>query len=214
MHDGPPLDLPRAQQRAHWVQRGLIGLVGLDVLVAVLLTVSWAVTTMAPDTWSVLGVLDALDGAIDALDVPRRLVELGVRIGFLAWWAAVVANARAISPAEFHVKTFFAIGIWLFPVVNLFAPYQLARQIERASGAEPAPTVPRWWGAFLARGLVQGLVGRLVTGSSFGVQTLQFVAGTALSAVAAWYCVAFVRHIDEAQRRASVSAEEIARVFE
>ncbi|WP_404952636.1 DUF4328 domain-containing protein [Streptomyces sp. 147326] len=97
-------------------------------------------------------------------------------IVFIAWFHRMYRSAVALAPDRLRTGTGWAIGAWLFPVVNLWRPFRIALDMwgvcvpapaqeqaaqEQAAPGQAAPGQPAkaafwpvglWWGLFVASG--------------------------------------------------------------
>lgn len=110
----------------------------------------------------------------------ERRMQLAAAGGLLALVAAAVAflallfranrNARALGVAELAHRPIAAV-LWFFvPIVNLWRPYRITREIWLASEprprgpwflARPSRIVPAWWAAWLAYVAVEWMARRI-----------------------------------------------------
>ncbi|MFB6437203.1 DUF4328 domain-containing protein [Streptomyces sp. NPDC056411] len=84
---------------------------------------------------------------------PGALVGIAAGVPFLVWlWRARI-NAELMSGAAAHRRARgWVVGGWTAPVVNLWIPYQVVRDIWRASAPQrsvPVTLVNAWWALFV-----------------------------------------------------------------
>lgn len=102
---------------------------------------------------------------------------------FVVWLWKAYASDR-VDPSRLRHGAGWAIGSWFVPILNLFRPYQIVRDLRRgilsglgASGPDPRRhVVSLWWAAFLAMILTDSLV-RGLARSGDTAQGLQLVEG-------------------------------------
>ncbi|MEU7730942.1 DUF4328 domain-containing protein [Streptomyces sp. NPDC040724] len=94
-------------------------------------------------------------------------------IVFIAWFHRMYRSAVALAPDRLRTGTGWAIGAWLFPVLNLWRPFRIALDMwgvcvpasasAHVSASAPAPAAGRpaeaafwpvglWWGLFVTSG--------------------------------------------------------------
>ncbi len=97
-----------------------------------------------------------------ALLITQPLLLLCSGLAAVIWTAGVRANTERLSYARHTLSAVWAWLGWILPIANLWIPFQVLRDIDRASdpsqtpGTEPTTTrhLPRllavWWASFLA----------------------------------------------------------------
>jgi hypothetical protein len=93
---------------------------------------------------------------LDDRAVLLSLVDLGVRalagIVVIVWFWRAYKNLRSMGRAS--RGTGWAIACWIVPILNLFRPYQmmkeLARESPRVRGNEGAAATGLWWMLYVA----------------------------------------------------------------
>ena len=99
------------------------------------------------------------------------------------------------------------VGGFLIPIWNLFRPYQVAREIEEASGAERASVIAAWWASYVGR----GVLGILVMFTSHAPSV--FVISACVEIASAYFCVRAIQYFDRIQRKRAEPVAAIAEVF-
>ena len=85
------------------------------------------------------------------------LAILGVITGaacFLPWFHRAYKNLAAMHKTKHKVG--WAIGSWFVPFLNLFRPYQIAKEIAGLSGRTPMSqtnSLPLWWALLIVSGI-------------------------------------------------------------
>jgi hypothetical protein len=140
-------------------------------------TVAVSVVAVLSDAAQIALVQEASSGTVTAAEAEAndaRQAVIGLVQGaaflatagfFLVWFHAAYANLPRLGAHGLRYKTWWAVGGWLIPAVNLFRPKQVTNDIWRAS--EPAPPDDRgwrdrpvpgllnwWWAAWLASGFL------------------------------------------------------------
>jgi hypothetical protein len=124
------------------------------------------------------------DAEADANDVRQGLIALlrtamfiGTVIVFLLWSHRAHRNLPALGAANLRFKPRDAVIYFFIPIMNLFRPYQVMKEIWYAS--HPTAELPKngrpsiavlgwWWGLFLYSNWIAGRAFRL----SWGAETL------------------------------------------
>jgi hypothetical protein len=173
---------------------------------------------LQPDTW-----VEGVDGdRIIAVSELAGLVELVIAVAYLAWSYQVTAGIPWLTGRMPSIGKVGAVGWWFVPLANAVMPAVILNGISKALAipgrARPAWLVPVWWVAYLLSQLLG--VGWQVTltdldaradavAEDYARATNLFLAGEALSIVAAVACIAMILRIgrDAAIRqRAAVGA--------
>jgi hypothetical protein len=138
-------------------------------------------------------------------------------ITFLMWLHRAYDNLPALGVTDRRWSPGWAVGWWFIPIMSLFRPYQLVKEVWQASAptASPAwrnqalPDFFRWWwgllllylivGVFLERfaRAAGGTVSRGVADWLTAIDLLMVFAGMG----AAWCAIRIMRDITERQTR-------------
>jgi hypothetical protein len=109
-------------------------------------------------------------GQAEAQDNRQRfLAAVGLAGGiptsivFLAWVYRANRNARALGAAWMRYGPVWSVGCFFIPIVSLYAPYLVVREIWRASlpgpGGQPrapaSPLLGAWWATWVVGGFIQ-----------------------------------------------------------
>lgn len=137
-------------------------------IVAVLnITMSWAL-------WDSYYLIESYlqDGPVTFGDLTaaddRNLALLWIYLGalvvtgvaFIVWLVRARANAERLCVARHTLSTGWVIGGWIVPIVNLWFPFQVVRDVWKASKPENrgvgdlsllrgSPLVALWWGLWV-----------------------------------------------------------------
>ncbi len=199
--------------RARAATFALAANVALDALLCVRFALALYLDGHGFPDWFPTAGLDLYDDFWDLEDLARRLSVFVTAIVFLAWWHRIARNGIALAATPPTYTPGSAVGMWFVPLLNLFVPYQLARQIEAASGGKDDPRIAAWWAADIGRGVVWGLGSRVLTGSGLPTLFVYYLVATATTAGAAWLCVSVIRYFERLQREAAIGPEALAEIF-
>jgi hypothetical protein len=99
--------------------------------------------------------LDAVDWSLAVYYVATGLALLGLVAGFVTgsmWLHRARKNAELLEPGARHARgAGWAWGGWVVPVVALWFPFQVVRDVRRAlSPLQSAALIGFWWTLFLA----------------------------------------------------------------
>jgi len=150
-----------------------------------------------------------------------QLIALAITAtAFLTWLHRVRVNVRALGARRLAYRREWTILGFLVPVLNLFRPYQVIREIWQASDpstgdpmAWKVVAAPRrialWWGLFVAYFALEALAATMI-GTSVSAQVIRLGHGAgmladlcaALSASVAYFVVVWITEAQEAKRRA------------
>lgn len=149
------------------------------------------------------------------LTVAQGVLFLATAVAFLMWLYQARGNIRSLGVRRPAYASEWAFLAFLVPLMNLFRPYQVVREIWQAS--DPAnldpfnwkslpvsPLVPLWWGlccGFAALGLLAWLTG-LGAGVSLAkleLTTLLTIGANLLAGLAAGSAYLLVTRIGDAQ---------------
>jgi hypothetical protein len=184
----------------------------LGAVVAMLATVGLAVTLLQRRT----AVVDLRDGGTVSAD---RLAELDDRVVAAAWisgGAFVLGGILGIlwfRRAYKNLKSMgrnsygpgWAIAGWIVPIMSLFRPYQMAKELVRESprvrGNEGTGLVGIWWLLYVAGTLGNQVIGRLAQDTLDDVilHDMLRVALLGLSCVAGVAWIAIIRVVTRRQ---------------
>lgn len=170
---------------------------------------------------------DAREGALGLLTMGLYFVTA---IVFVTWFHRAYRNLDHFGHQREH-GTGWAIGAWIAPIISLFRPYQMAREIWHASdpdrGSERAPaSSPPLLGTWWALWIVGNVVGQIAFRLSLGAESVDdFRASTtvqmgldALNLATVPLAMLVVRELTRRQElraeRIRIGADDLAKVFE
>jgi len=102
-----------------------------------------------------VGVIAFLDG----------LVMVAGMIAFLVWIHRARSNLPTLGIEDARWSPGWAVGWWFVPIMNMFRPFQVVKEIWKASGVEARPDSWRdvstpallgWWWALFLLGWITG----------------------------------------------------------
>ncbi len=154
------------------------------------------------------------DYSVSLISVLDFLVYLAGAIVFLFWLYRVSANLPALGVQDMRWSPGWAVGWWFIPVMNIFRPYQVVKEIWLASSADAQPGAWRdgpvssilglWWLVFLAGRIVIAIASRMnrSTGVDIDAYISAFVLhilGGLIWAFGAYLAIKIIREIDRRQ---------------
>lgn len=98
---------------------------------------------------------------------------------FIMWLRRAYYNLWAASPGSVSYSEGWAAGAWFVPILNLFRPYQIMREIwtgtqglvpHKFPEAHPPALVGYWWAAHISMsviGYISRYIGNAVTGDNY-----------------------------------------------
>ncbi|HYE53518.1 MAG TPA: DUF4328 domain-containing protein [Chitinophagaceae bacterium] len=116
--------------------------------------------------------VDFTSRIVGLLAVTLRIVTI---VFFIRWFRRAYNNLHAIAPEEASQPEGWAAGAWFVPILNLFRPYQIMKEIwvgtqkampHRFPSPVPPTLVGIWWAAFLAMSIMGNIATRLGLGAS------------------------------------------------
>ncbi|MEZ5091485.1 DUF4328 domain-containing protein [Nocardioides sp.] len=151
-----------------------------------------------------------LDTAAVVLYLLWALLFIATAALFITWLFRGHRSDR-MDPSRLQHASGWAIGGWFLPIVNLWRPLQMVRDLFRGAGVPTVPVVVGvWWGAFLVSGFVDrlslalapsdDLVGLDYIDASITSSGLD-IASSALDLLAALLAIVVVRRATRAVRQ-------------
>jgi hypothetical protein len=165
----------------------------------------------------------ALALATFAVGLVSTAISIATVVGFCMWFFRVCANLPSLGIHRPRFTPGWAVGYFFIPVVNLFRPYQVAREAWAATqrGPNDAWIVTAWWASWIGRTVLGWFVGILGTVAMFNataegrlpdlewLQSIQkpaLAVGTACSAFACLMVLGLSRRQREAAAKLGVDA--------
>jgi hypothetical protein len=149
-------------------------------------------------------------------------VVLFTGVSFLAWIYRAHKNLKAHGALDLEYSLGWAIGWFFVPLLNLYFPYQVVREIWNASAPrasrsgetvgrsrELPPLIVLWWGSSLALFFLDSTAAKMFFGASTIDDLLAAnrfsVAGDVIGIVCALLAITVVLKIDARQQRLNSS---------
>lgn len=158
----------------------------------------------------------ALWTAYDTLVLLQLPVLIAVYVVVSIWLMHARENSEAMSPRQPTRARGWIWAGWLVPVVALWFPFQVVRDIVRAGGRRGGPALGWWWALWIAGNAVSQGAGRLIPldGSPVAPELIgalgpvETVAALLLTGAFALWCVLALRITREQQ--AAVSSVQVS----
>jgi hypothetical protein len=175
--------------------------------------------------------LETAEGMAGLVGIATLVVMIATAVAFLLWFYRVHRNLRGLGAAGLEYSSGWAVGGFFVPILNLFRPYQIAREVWKGSdpNADPAdPTAWRlapvsplllgWWLAWLGTNIAGNAAFRVsLRAETFTQQAyaeLAAMISSALSVIAALLAILMVQAIEARQearhRRLMEEADDAA----
>jgi hypothetical protein len=121
----------------------------------------------------------------------QTLCFAATSILFLIWLYQARVNVRALGARRLHFERRWAVLGFVVPLLNVFRPYQVMREVWQASDPRVEdgfgwktvpvpPLLPRWWGCFVAWGALLLLTGLSEIGAGANLAKIQLSASLQL----------------------------------
>jgi hypothetical protein len=114
-------------------------------------------------------------------------------VAFMTWLYRSRVNLRAFGTRHLRYSRNWAVFGFLIPILNLFRPYQVTREVWQAS--DPRTTDPfdwseietpalirAWWGTFIAFSMLKLLAAWMMSSAAYDPMRLQFAQVVDLTA--------------------------------
>jgi hypothetical protein len=158
----------------------------------------------------------ANQGTMQPLEMPQRLAQLITGVCFLVWIYRAHRNLPALGARNLGYSPGWAVGGFFVPLLNLVRPYQVVREIWKASSPEvgvsndsswqnvgTSPLLGIWWGTFI----VMNILGQAVLWLSPPANTVEAflpvawlgVVSYVVGVIAAVLALFVVRELDTRQ---------------
>ncbi len=154
-------------------------------------------TNAAEPTDQALGFVFAMGG----IGVVQIIIVITIMVFFLRWMHLAYSNLHKLQIPGLRTSPTIAMWSWFIPVLNLFRPYQVMKEIWQAS--DPASTADNWktikppgvmglwWGLWLLQGILGQAAFKLVLkdDSSSGAIADVLTGGSDIFSVVAALCL-------------------------
>ena len=163
---------------------------------------------------------ERLDAHAMLVDAVAFWLLVATAVVFLVWLHRATSNARRLAGDSFAFSPGWAVGYWFIPIINLYRPYQVVRDVYRTSrdhanpqAGDGAPIVGWWWGLWIASSFVitRSMMQRLDPSASaeqFQQALAQESIGNGLSIAAAILLTVIVNRIG--RRQGAVAGTPVA----
>lgn len=125
--------------------------------------------------------VEANDARVQLVGIVSLFVYLATVVVFLAWIHRAHKNLAAFGASGLEYSPGWAVGGFFVPFLNLIRPFQVMREIWKASDPDvdyqndsswqysaSSPLIGLWWGTWI----LAGVLGRLVFTFSKGAETI------------------------------------------
>lgn len=120
-------------------------------------------------------------------------------VSFCVWIHRLYRNLPALGAAQLRFSPRWAVGGWFVPILNLWRPYQVMREIWQQTLAQPVGVLGWWWAAWLISNFVSNVSFR--SNLSGGSNDVLDAVRDILDAAAAILAILIVRRITAWERR-------------
>lgn len=145
-------------------------------------------------------------GAYDATTYLYSGIQVAAAVVTVVWLWRSRTFAEAVSPDRHHARSRVWVWLgWILPVVSLWFPYQVVRDVRAATSRAERPGLGVWWAAWLVAGFAANTSGRVLASRDPGDwSALPLLDGVATVAivVAAVLWARVVREVTAGQRAA------------
>jgi hypothetical protein len=150
----------------------------------------------------------------DFIAIPWILVAIATYVVSCLWLYQVRANAELLDHGAHHTRSRgWVWGSWIVPVVNLWFPFQVVRDVSKPPISPTPGVLLGWWWAFWLAYIITSQIGARLTG--FGeidpgairaLGTIESIsAGIGVVAVVLW--LALIRRIRQGQAASAAALE-------
>jgi hypothetical protein len=165
----------------------------------------------------------ASDDAVQSSGVLLIAVTILALVFVMVWAYRARANAEAYTTSEFRRSKGWAIGGWICPIVNLWFPFQVMKDIWAASDTDRpegfavkawavTAVIPLWWTCFLGTTLVyrmsSGVYNDATTASAVHTSLILDFASAAIDIAAAVMFIFIVATVTRFQTQRYEQADE------
>lgn len=177
----------------------------LAVVVTAVQALAWVMSFGAAED-----VRDAIDGnpgtfaaanSYDALNVLLACAQIAAGVVACVWLWKSRVFAEAVTPGAYHARSRVWVWLgWCVPVVAWWFPFQVVRDVGRATLRREPASVGLWWTGWHVFAFASNAAGRAVNASTIdALPALETVATAGLAvALAGW--IRIIRDLTGAQR--------------
>ncbi|MFC8921505.1 DUF4328 domain-containing protein [Cellulosimicrobium sp. NPDC057127] len=199
---GPALSVPSGLATATVV---------LAVAVTAVQVLSWLTSFGAVERYTQaasVGVPSAeVFTAYDTVATLLLLVQLAAGVVTCVWLWSSRSIAEAVAPERGHARSRVWVWLgWIVPVVSLWFPYQVVRDVRAATVASPRPGLGWWWTGWLVFGVATNVAAQVASSGPaaspevYSVLPVAESVGTAAVVLALVLWARIVREVTAGQR--------------
>ncbi len=133
---------------------------------------------------------------------------------FLIWLHRAYNNLYPLKAPNIEYSATWAVGYWFIPILNLFRPYQVVREVWRESDPDFDPElnflsntvgssayIGAWWAFWIITNIVSNIAGRIIDakGTTDETAILCFVIMSVLGLAAAILVIMVIQDITKRQ---------------
>lgn len=138
-----------------------LGLFGLIILVSIASNIAEILLLQRVERGEFISLVDAEsnDNRQANIGIIYLVGYIATAIAFLFWQYRVSSNLRALDVENQRFSPGCGVVLWFIPIMNLFRPYQVMKEIWAESYPSKAydivsPLLGPWWAIFLVSGWV------------------------------------------------------------
>ncbi|MFD7024824.1 DUF4328 domain-containing protein [Promicromonospora sukumoe] len=155
-----------------------------------------------------LAAIDSDFTAYDGMGILSVVVQIAAFVVTSLWLYQSRSTAVAANPTFVHKRgpVWAWLGWWV-PVVSFWFPFQVVRDVRRATAPGPVSGIESWWGAWIVFLCTSNLVGRLTAAGSAGsaesaadVMVPLEAVSTVAMVVGLFLWIRIIRDVTRAQR--------------
>ncbi|MFE7508105.1 DUF4328 domain-containing protein [Promicromonospora sp. NPDC057488] len=193
-YGAPPPQLPQPPQLRSAAGLGTASIVLASVWTATevlgLLLAPQAAEALREAGEAGVSAVDSTFTGYDAMTLLSGLVQLAAYVVTCLWLYQSRSTAVAANPTFRHQRGPVWVWLgWMVPVVAFWFPFQVVRDVRRATSRGPVSGIGGWWAAWLVFFGASNLVGRLVASSSEDSASSAADALVGLEGVATLACI-------------------------
>jgi hypothetical protein len=160
---------------------------------------------------------DRADNFVVGTGLVVGAAELLALIALLLWFVRAYRNVEPLGGERKHGVA-QAVWTWFVPILNLFRPYEIAREIVSGVPDAPRRLIGWWWATWIAAGVISvgAAVGALSAASDpseLAHRDLSAAARDAAGVVVAILSVLVIRRVTRAQEHAATTTMPAAETW-
>lgn len=139
------------RQWLKWSLLGYAAMLAVESLACLLAIVLLSAATPGVGALQIAGTSLILMAGAALVQVALNIL---IAVLFLRLLYKAVQQARGFSPPFSYVSPGWAVGYWFIPVMNLYRPFQVVKELLKAGAAQsggkfPEQLLSAWWAMFL-----------------------------------------------------------------